>query len=71
MFKPTVPVPGWAERSVKIAGLPGWSDEEAMKFFTTGIGPNGKPASPPMPNFRFNKEDAAAVVAYLKTLPSK
>lgn len=68
MFKPTVPVPGWAERSANIAGLPGWSTEEAMKFFMTGIGPNGKPAAPPMPSLRLNKRDAAAVVAYLRSL---
>ncbi len=68
MFKPTVPVPGWAERSANIAGLKGWTDDEAMKFLTTGIGPNGKPAAPPMPAFRYNKRDAAAVIAYLRSL---
>ncbi len=68
MFKPTVPVPGWVERSANIAGLKGWSDAEAMKFFTTGIDPNGKQAAPPMPAIRFNQEDAAAVVAYLRSL---
>ena len=69
-FKPVAPVPGWAERSANIAGLPGWTDEEAVKFFMTGIGPNGKFAAPPMPAFRFNKEDAEAVVAYLRTVPT-
>jgi mono/diheme cytochrome c family protein len=68
MFKPTVPVPGWVERSADIAGLKGWSDAEAIKFLTTGVDPNGKMAGPPMPSFRFNKADAAAIVAYLRTL---
>jgi mono/diheme cytochrome c family protein len=68
MFKPTVPVPGWVERSANIAGLKGWSDAEAIKFLTTGIDPNGKNPGPPMPAYRYNKEDAAAVAAYLKSL---
>lgn len=67
-FKATVPVPDWAERSANIAGMKGWSDEEAIKFFTTGIGPNGKPARPPMPAFRYNEKDARAVLAYLRSL---
>jgi|SRR5581483_11241891 len=67
-FKPTMPVPGWADRSANIAGLKGWTDAEAIKFFTTGIGPNGKPAAPPMPQFRYTKADAAAVTAYLRSL---
>jgi mono/diheme cytochrome c family protein len=68
MFKPTVPVPGWAEVAPPIAGLPGFTDEQAVRFLTTGIGSNGKPAGPPMPAFRFNKQDATAIVAYLRSL---
>ena len=67
-FKATVPVPDWADRSANIAGLKGWSDAEAIKFFTTGVGPNGKPARPPMPAFRYNQQDARAVTAYLRSL---
>lgn len=70
MFKPTVPVPGWVEVAPPIAGLPGFTDEQAVRFLTTGIGPSGKPAGPPMPAFRFNKQDAAAIVAYLRSLKS-
>lgn len=68
MFKPTVPIPGWAERSANIAGLKGWTDAEAIKFLTTGVDPNGKTPGPPMPRYRFNKADAAAIVAYLRSL---
>ncbi len=71
IFKPTVPVPDWTERSANIAGLKGWSDEEAVKFLMTGVGPNGKPARPPMPAFRYNKKDAQAITAYLKSLAPK
>ena len=70
-FKPTVPVPDWAERSANIAGLKGWSDEEAVKFLTTGVDPNGKHARPPMPAYRYNKKDAQAITAYLKSLAPK
>ncbi|HET8922579.1 MAG TPA: c-type cytochrome [Candidatus Acidoferrum sp.] len=68
LFKPTVPIPGWADRAPNIAGLPGWTDEQAIKFLMTGIAYNDLPASPPMPPFRFNREDAIAIVAYLRTL---
>ena len=69
-FKPLGPVPGWVDKAPNIAGLPGWTDEQAIKFFTTGIAYNDLPAGPPMPQFRYNKEDAAAVVAYLRSLPA-
>lgn len=67
-FKPTVPMPAWAEVAPRIAGLPGWSDEQAVRFLTSGVGPNGSPARIPMPPFRFSREDAEAVTAYLKLL---
>ncbi len=69
MFKPTVPVPGWTDMSMPLVGLPTMaSDEDAISFFTTGKHLNGKSAAPPMPQFRFNKKDAEAIVAYLKSL---
>lgn len=69
MFKPTVPVPGWADMSMPIAGLPTMaSDEDAISFFTTGKHLDGKTAAPPMPQYRFSKKDAEAIVAYLKSL---
>src|ERR1700720_942339 len=30
-FKPTVPMPVWAEKSTAIAGLPGWEKDAAIK----------------------------------------
>jgi mono/diheme cytochrome c family protein len=67
-FKPAVPIPIWADKAPNIAGLPGWEDDAAVKFFMTGIAYNDLPARPPMPQYRFNKQDAEAVVAYLKSL---
>jgi mono/diheme cytochrome c family protein len=67
-FTSTVPVPGWADTSANIAGLPGWDHAQAVKFFTTGLAPSGQPARPPMPTYHMNKTDAEAVVAYLESL---
>jgi len=71
-FKPTVPMPVWAEKAVNIAGLPGWEKDAAIKFMMTGIAYNDLPARPPMPQYRFNQQDAEAIVAYLQSLqPAK
>ena len=43
-------------------------DAEAVKFLTTGVDPNGKMARPPMPTYRYDKKDAAAIVVYLRSL---
>jgi len=67
-FKPTIPIPGWADKSPNIAGLPGWEEEDAIKFFMTGLAYNELPGRPPMPQYRFNREDATAVVTYLRSL---
>jgi mono/diheme cytochrome c family protein len=69
-FKPLVPVPNWADKSANIAGLPGWTDNDAIKFFMTGLAANGLPARPPMPQYRYSPQDAKAVVAYLRSLQS-
>lgn len=71
-FQPSVPMPVWADKAVNIAGLPGWEKDAAIKFMMTGIAYNGLPARPPMPQYRFNVQDAQAIVAYLKALePAK
>jgi hypothetical protein len=40
-----------------------------IKFLTTGIGPDGEKAHPPMPAFRLNEGDARAIGLYLLSLP--
>jgi mono/diheme cytochrome c family protein len=70
-----IPVPApfptlqWAFEAPKIAGLPGWTAEDAMRLLQTGSSAQGYTPRPPMPPFRMTQEDAAAVVAYLKSLP--
>ena len=67
-FKPDHPMP-FAAIAPPIAGLPSYAkDEAAVKFLETGTNAVGKLAMAPMPQFRFNHEDALAVVAYLRSL---
>jgi mono/diheme cytochrome c family protein len=67
-FKPARLMP-WAAVAPAIAGLPGFTtDEQAVKYFETGINRDGKNSSPPMPQSRFDHDDAVAVVAYLRSL---
>jgi mono/diheme cytochrome c family protein len=67
-FKPSVPVADWADKAPNIAGLRAWETSDAVKFLMTGIAYNDLPPRPPMPQYHMNKEDAEAIVAYLKTL---
>lgn len=71
-FKPIAPVPVWVDKAPAIAGLPGWEKDAAIRFLMTGVGNNELPSRPPMPQYRFNVQDAQAIVAYLRSLaPSK
>jgi mono/diheme cytochrome c family protein len=67
-FKMSPQPPVWADKSANIAGLPGWNREGAVRFLMTGLAYNNLPARPPMPLYKLNKEDAEAIVAYLKSL---
>jgi mono/diheme cytochrome c family protein len=62
------PASPWAFRAPTLAGLPGWSDEDAITFLQTGKRPDGRSPNPPMPPFRMTPEDATAIVAYLRSL---
>ena len=69
LFKPVQPNPNWADKAPNIAGLRGWEEQDAVKFLMTGLAYNDLPARPPMPAYHMNKEDAEAIVAYLRSLP--
>lgn len=66
-FKPVAEMP-WMPIAPPLAGLPGYTDEQAIKFLTTGARPSGVPVLPPMPAYRFNKDEATAILAYLRGL---
>ncbi|MEA2624927.1 MAG: hypothetical protein QOD06_972 [Candidatus Binatota bacterium] len=59
----------WRDEAPAIAGLPGWlKDEDAIHFLTHGVRADGTPPLPPMKSFHMKREDAVAVVAYLRSL---
>jgi mono/diheme cytochrome c family protein len=67
-FQPSHPMPVWADYAPPLAGLSGWKDGQVTQFLHTGLNQAGKPARPPMPAYTMTREDAAAVVAYLRSL---
>lgn len=71
IYAPIQPMPStvWADTAPPISGLSFLTDEQAVQFFTTGKMPDGKLARIPMPPYRFSKNDAEALTAYLKSLP--
>jgi mono/diheme cytochrome c family protein len=64
-----VPWPAdWPLQVPRIAGLPGYSDAEALRVLTEGaIKRNGTRARAPMPRFRMSVADASDVIAFLRT----
>ena len=63
------PAQNWAFAAPSIAGLPGWMTEDAMTLLTTGRRVSGYTPKPPMPPFRLSREDAEAIIVYLRLLP--
>ena len=59
----------WAMRAPRNKGLPGYDDGLALRLLTQGaIGRNGEQLRAPMPRFRMNVQDAADVIAYMRSL---
>lgn len=70
-FKPAVEMP-WAPVVPPLAGLPGYTDEQTVTLLTTGVRHDGRPPRPPMPAFKLTRDEALAVVAYLRaTAPAR
>lgn len=68
-FRPPWPN-SWAMRAPRNRGLPGYTEEIAIRLLTQGaIDRNGVQLDPPMPRFHMSRQDAADVVAFLKSLP--
>ena len=64
-----VPWPAdWPVQVPRIAGLPGYSDAEALRLLTEGaMRRNGTRARAPMPRFRMTPQDAADVIAFVRS----
>ena len=68
-FQPVHPMPDWAYLAPPLAGLGGLTETEVTRILETGLDPGGKPVRPPMHVYHLSHEDAAAIVAYLESLP--
>jgi mono/diheme cytochrome c family protein len=60
--------PNWPLSAPRIGGAPPAPDADMVKLLTTGIWTNGNRLRRPMPQFRMDRSDAEAVVAYLKSM---
>lgn len=67
-YMPAKPDSNWPINAPRIGGTPPASDADMIKLLTTGVWTTGKPLRLPMPQFRIERSDAEAVVAYLKSL---
>ncbi len=58
----------WAFHAPRIAGMPGYTEDEGIRLLTQGINRNGQTPRPPMLQFHMSDQDARDVIAYLKSL---
>ena len=59
----------WATRAPRNRGLVGYDDKAALRLLTEGaIGRDGRQLRPPMPRFHITPQDAADVIAFLRSL---
>ena len=69
---PAAPVAGWHATSPDVtpagAVWKRWGEEGMVNFLVTGKNPRGGTAGPPMPPYMLKREDAEAIVAFLKSL---
>ena len=67
-YQPSQPTANWPTVAPRIAGQTPANAEGMITLLTTGIWTDGKQLRDPMPKFHMTKEDAQAVVAYLKSV---
>ena len=59
----------WALIAPRNKGLPGYDDAQALRLLTEGaIGRDGRQLRPPMPRFHMTQQDAADVIAFMRSL---
>jgi mono/diheme cytochrome c family protein len=68
---PVIKTSNWAERAPALAGLPSFTEEQVERVLEKGTGPEGEALRPPMHIYHMNRDDAKAIVAYLKSLPPR
>jgi mono/diheme cytochrome c family protein len=57
----------WAGRAPALAGLPGFTDAQIVALLTEGRATDRTAPRAPMPPFRMSRQDAEAIVAYLRS----
>jgi mono/diheme cytochrome c family protein len=57
----------WCYAAPPIAGLNGFTDEQFVMLLTEGHAGDRPAPKPPMPPFRMNREDAQAILQYLRS----
>ena len=67
---PVHPNSSWAENAPALAGFPSFSAADAVNILEKGVGPRGEAIRPPMHIYHLSHEDALAIVAYLRSVPS-
>jgi mono/diheme cytochrome c family protein len=71
-FAPIQPVKNWHKTAPDLTSagrlFQKWGEQGLVKFLTTGRGPSGNAADPPMPAYQMKQDDAEAIVVYLKSL---
>ena len=68
---PSGPPEVFATYAPPLAGGPAnFTEEQFISFLQTGVRPDGSHPRPPMPPYRLNEDDARAVNAYIRSLPS-
>jgi mono/diheme cytochrome c family protein len=66
---PVRPTPNWAARAPGLAGLGSYTDAQMERVLEQGTGPEGEALRPPMHTYHLSREDARAIIAYLRSLP--
>jgi mono/diheme cytochrome c family protein len=67
---PVHSISNWAQFAPPLAGLPGLSDEQMERVLERGEAANGREILPQMHVYHLNHQDAQAVIAYLRSLPT-
>jgi len=70
-YMPAKPNSDWPINAPRIGGTPPADDADMVKLLTTGIWTTGNRLRLPMPQFRMERSDAEAVVAYLKSVKAQ
>ena len=68
-IRPVADIKPWADRAPALAGVPSFTDEQMERVLEYGTGPNGEALRAPMHIYHMTRQDAKAIIGYLKSLP--